>query len=133
MTCELILDGGHLHPAIVRLVFGRVRDGTAIVTDVIAAAARADGVYPLETLRVLVRDGQARPRGDGTIAGSTVTTAASLREAVRGAKIPLEDAVRAAASIPATLLGIDKEAGSIAPRAAAADLVVLDEASSSSR
>ncbi|MFP5368341.1 MAG: N-acetylglucosamine-6-phosphate deacetylase, partial [Actinomycetes bacterium] len=128
MVLELIADGAHLDPDIVRMVFGLVgADGIALVTDAMAAAGMADGAYTLGSLDVEVRDGTARlaaPGGSGAIAGGT----SRLLENVRRCSlwgIPLADAVAAASSTPARLVGND-DAGILAA-GRRADVVVASE------
>jgi N-acetylglucosamine-6-phosphate deacetylase len=65
--------------------------------------------------------------GTATIAGSTITMADAVQHAVRDAGVPLELVSRAASMVPAHLLGLDRETGSIEV-GKLADLVVLDEA-----
>jgi N-acetylglucosamine-6-phosphate deacetylase len=122
---EVIADGVHLHPAIVRRVMLRHPERVVLVTDAMAAAAAADGDYELGPIRVRVTDGVARVVDTGAIAGSTLTMAAALRYAVSTAGIPLEQAVRAATVNPATMLGLDR-AGRLLP-GHRADLIVLDQ------
>ncbi|MBT1003347.1 N-acetylglucosamine-6-phosphate deacetylase [Paenarthrobacter sp. DKR-5] len=120
---EVIADGVHLHPAIVRLVFASPAR-TVLVTDAMAAAAAPDGAYRLGGLDVVVRAGEARLAAGGSIAGSTLTLDAAVRYAVNVAGIPLVDAVRAATETPAQMLGL-AEVGSI-EASRRADLVALD-------
>jgi N-acetylglucosamine-6-phosphate deacetylase len=121
---ELIADGVHLHPAVLGLA-ARAKPGrTVLVTDAMAAAAAADGDYRLGRMDVTVRDGVARLRDSGAIAGSTLTMAAAVRYAVQVAGLPLEDVVDAATAAPARLLGLDR-VGALGP-GFRADLVVLD-------
>jgi N-acetylglucosamine-6-phosphate deacetylase len=121
---ELIADGVHLHPAVLRLAATRKPHRWALVTDAMAAAGVGDGDYQLGAMAVQVRDGVARLTRDGAIAGSTLTLAAAVRFAVLTVGLPLQDAVRAATATPATMLGLDA-VGSLEP-GARADLVVLD-------
>jgi N-acetylglucosamine-6-phosphate deacetylase len=123
---ELVADGVHLHPAVLRLAATRKPGRTSLVTDAMAAAAGEDGDYRLGRLAVQVRDGVARLSGSGAIAGSTLTMAAAVAYAVRHARLSFEDVVRAASSTPAAALGLDG-VGSLVP-GFAADLVVLDSA-----
>lgn len=123
---ELVADGVHVHPAFLRLVFAAKRQRTALVSDAMAAAAAVDGQYRLGRLTVEVREGVARLAGGGAIAGSTLTVAAALRVAVQVAGVPLPDAVRAASTTPAAMLGLDG-VGGLVP-GLAADVVVLDDA-----
>jgi len=103
---EVIADGIHLHPATVRLAFAGAPGRVVLVTDAMGAAAAADGDYELGSMAVQVRAGVARLAGTGAIAGSTLTSLAAVRYAVREAGIPLVDAVAAATRTPATALGL---------------------------
>jgi N-acetylglucosamine-6-phosphate deacetylase len=127
VVCELVNDGVHLRPEVVRLVFQVAGAGrVALVTDAIAAAGMADGDYHLGRVPLRVRGGVARLVDGHTIAGSTLTMDAALRRAVIEAGIPMEDAVAAASSTPAAAIGVGGRTGSIEP-GKAADLVVLDD------
>ena len=121
---ELIADGVHVHPAMLRMAASAKPHLTSLVTDAMAAAAAPDGDYRLGSLDVSVRSGVARLTGSGAIAGSTLTTSAAVRYAVQVAGLSLEDAVRAATSTPAAMLGLDR-VGALRP-GFHADLVVLD-------
>jgi N-acetylglucosamine-6-phosphate deacetylase len=125
VCCELIADGHHLHPAVLRQVFALAPGRVCLVTDAISAAGAGDGRYPLGPLVVEVSDGHAYLEGTRTIAGSTTTMAAALRHATAEAGIPLLAAAQAAASTPAALFGLDLEAGVLAA-GRCADLVVLE-------
>lgn len=121
---ELIADGVHLHPAIIRLAASAKPKDTVLVTDAMAAAAAADGEYRLGSLEVQVHHGEAR-LADGTIAGSTLTLARAVRYAVLTVGLPFERVIRSVTSVPAALLGLDDVGRLEAGRRA--DLVVLDE------
>ncbi len=130
MVVELIGDGVHLDPATVRTVFRTVgADHVVLVTDAMAAAGMADGAYELGPMSVTVRDGVARvtdpedPDG-GPIAGGTAHLLDVVRCAV-GAGVPLADAVRAATTVPARVLGLAGELGALAP-GLRADVLVTD-------
>ncbi|SEB53872.1 N-acetylglucosamine-6-phosphate deacetylase [Nocardioides exalbidus] len=124
---ELIADGVHLHPAVLRTVFAAKPDQCVLVTDAMAAAGAPDGDYALGPMAIEVRDGVARlasSGGDGAIAGSTLTMDAAVRYAVRTAGLPLLDVVRAASTTPARVWGLADVGAVEAGRRA--DLVVLD-------
>ncbi|MBC2932856.1 N-acetylglucosamine-6-phosphate deacetylase [Nocardioides sp. zg-1228] len=124
---ELIADGVHLHPAVLRAAFAAAPGRCILVTDAMAAAGAPDGDYRLGPMDIEVRDGIARladSTGDGAIAGSTLTMDAAVRFAVRTADLPLVDVVRAASTVPAAAWGLD-DVGALAP-GRRADLVVLD-------
>jgi N-acetylglucosamine-6-phosphate deacetylase len=124
---ELIADGVHLHPAVLRTVFAAKPGRCVLVTDAMAAAGSADGDYRLGPMAIEVRDGVARladGKGTGAIAGSTLTMDAAVRFAVRTAGLPLLDVVHAASTAPARVWGLTDVGALEAGRRA--DLVVLD-------
>lgn len=124
---ELVADGVHLHPAVLRTAFAAKPGRCILVTDAMAAAGGPDGDYRLGPMEIEVRDGVARlasATGDGAIAGSTLTMDAAVRYAVRTAELPLLDVVHAASTAPATAWGLADVGAIEAGRRA--DLVVLD-------
>ena len=98
-------------------------DRSLLVTDAMSAAGMPDGSYDLGDQAVIVADWVARHARDGSIAGSTLTMDAALRQAV-GAGIPIEQAARMAATTPAERLGLGGVTGAIVP-GLRADLVLL--------
>jgi N-acetylglucosamine-6-phosphate deacetylase len=120
---ELIADGVHLHPAMIRTIFTSPAKAV-LVTDAMAAAAAPEGSYKLGHLDVYVRNGQARLASNGSIAGSTLTLDAALRYAVRTAGVPLGEALKALTQHPAAMLGLT-EVG-VLESGKRADLLVLD-------
>jgi N-acetylglucosamine-6-phosphate deacetylase len=124
VVCELVADGIHLHDgtlAFAASVTGPAR--AALVTDAMAAAGMPDGEYELGGQRVLVADRVARLTRDNSIAGSTLTMDAALRQAVH-AGIPMADAVRMASTTPAAALGLNA-VGALLP-GRRADLALLN-------
>lgn len=125
VTVELIHDGEHLHGSLVRDVFSTVGPSrVALVSDAIAASGLGDGGYRIGELDVTVADGFARLTDNGALAGSTLTVSAAMRNAVSSG-VPLIDALTAATSSPARVLGLDS-VGRIAA-GCAADLVILSD------
>ena len=127
VSCELIVDGHHLHPAFVRLAAAsKGAERIVLITDAMAAAGVGDGRYRLGRFEVVVRDGMATLAEGGSLAGSTLTMDAAYRNAVAAG---LDDVAvsRAASANPARLLGIDGDVGTIEV-GKLADLVVFDEA-----
>lgn len=113
MVLELIADGVHLDPEIVRMVFSLVGPGSiALITDAMAAAGMSDGLYTLGSLDVLVQDRVARlvsadDARPGAIAGATSLLLENVQRCV-GWGVPLADAVTAASATPARLMGLDQ-------------------------
>lgn len=130
LVVELVADGTHLASGTVRSVFDLVgADSIALVTDAMAAAGMPDGDYQLGPMAVRVADGVARiVEQDGT-AGAIAGGVAHLLDVVRAvvaAGVPLQDAVRAAATTPAAVLGRQDVGALVVGRRA--DVVVVDEA-----
>lgn len=124
VTAELITDGIHIHPSVVRAtfkLFGASR--VVLVSDSMAACGMKDGEYELGGQKVLVR-GRLAELADGTIAGSATNLFDCLRTAISFGIKP-EDAIRAATLNPAGVIGADKEIGSIAP-GKSADFVICN-------
>ena len=120
---QLILDGAHLAPDTVRLVWRTAAGRLALVTDAVAGAGvSGDGSYRLGDVAVEVRDGVVR-RDDGVLAGSVLTMIEAVRN-LHALGVPLEAALEAATAVPARVIGAD--AGRIEV-GAPADLVVLSE------
>ena len=124
VRAELICDGIHIHPAMLRLAFRILGSRAVVVSDSMRAAGMPDGEYTLGGQKVCVRQGTALLR-DGTLAGSTTNLHQELRNLLRFG-IPLAQAVKAMTLNPAVQLGADKTTGSIQP-GKYADLVVLDQ------
>ena len=106
---ELIADGVHLAPDVVRMVFETVGpERIALVSDAMAATGLGDGAYAIGTLEVEVSGGVARladgGSGRGSIAGSTSTLADCVRWAVEVAGLPEADVLTAATTTPASVL-----------------------------
>jgi N-acetylglucosamine-6-phosphate deacetylase len=123
---EVINDGVHVHPAMVRLAAGYGRDRLVLVTDAMSATGVGDGSYILGGLPVTVVDGQARGSESGSLAGSTLTLDQAFRRAVHEVGLSIEDAVAAASTNPARVLGLSDRCGALRP-GLAADLVLLDD------
>jgi N-acetylglucosamine-6-phosphate deacetylase len=127
VTVELICDLVHLHPTVVRIAARHAGRGrTVLVTDAMAAAGVGDGVYSVGALRVTVRDGVPTLDGGGSLAASTLTLDAAVRNFVHSCGMTMVEAASAVATRPAALLGLAGRVGVLAP-GAFADLVVLDD------
>lgn len=122
---ELICDGFHIHPAVLRAAFRLLGDRALIVSDSMRANGMPEGeAFDLGGQMVTVHRGKAL-LPDGTIAGSVTNLHQEIKNLVSFG-VPFEQAVKAATLLPARAIGLDGEIGSIAP-GKRADLVVLDE------
>lgn len=124
-TAELIADGVHVHPAALRLAMAAMPQRIALVTDAMRACGLADGTYKLYGYDVDVADGAAR-LSDGTLAGSVLTMAGAVKNAIELAGMPIDTVIPFASEIPARIAGVGSRKGKI-ERRYDADLVVLDE------
>lgn len=124
IIAEVIADGVHVHPAVVRLlVQAKGPDRVVLVSDAIRATGMPDGTYALGGQEVAVRDGVCRTAA-GSLAGSTLTLDRAVANLVEQAGVPLPDAVCMATATPAAVLG-GLELGALTT-GARADVVVLD-------
>jgi N-acetylglucosamine-6-phosphate deacetylase len=126
VTLEVVGDGVHVHPEVVRMLFASAPGRMALVTDAMAAAGSADGDYLLGSLAVEVRGGVARLAGGGSIAGSTLTLDDAVRRTVRDSRVPIAEAVRAVTETPAATVGRGHDLGRLLP-GYVADAVLLDD------
>ena len=112
VRAELICDGMHIHPAVVRMAFSMFgADRMVIVSDALRCCGMPDGEYELGGQQVFLKGGIAR-LADGTIAGSATNLFECMRRAISFG-IPQEDAIRAASYNPACALNAQHEIGSI--------------------
>lgn len=113
---ELICDGIHVHPAMVRAIFRLFGpERVLLVSDALPAAGMPEGTYRLGSQEITVHHGRAVLSGKPeTLAGSVCGLMECLRRAVSFG-IPLADAVRAASWNPACALGLETRMGSLRP------------------
>ena len=125
---ELIADGMHNHPSVVRNTFRMFgADRIVLISDSMRAAGMGDGTYELGGHTVYVREGRAL-LADGTIAASVTNLFACMRRCVKNMGISLYDAVKCASLNPARSIGIDAWTGSI-EEGKIADALILDRES----
>ncbi|MBQ9629733.1 MAG: N-acetylglucosamine-6-phosphate deacetylase [Synergistaceae bacterium] len=108
VNVELICDGIHIHPAVVRSTikaFGA--DRVIFISDSMEAAGMPDGEYMLGGQKVIKKGNKATLKDGITIAGSVTNLMDCMRIAVRDMGVKLEDAVTCSAINPARAIGID--------------------------
>jgi N-acetylglucosamine-6-phosphate deacetylase len=125
VSIQAIVDGIHLHPAIIRMMY-RLKgpDNMVLITDALQAMGLGDGSYLFGGHQVTVTKGVAR-LDDGTLASSVVTMNEALRLTTETG-ISLMDAIQMASTTPARILGIDHTTGTI-KTGLDADIVLLNE------
>lgn len=131
MDVEIIADGVHLPPPLLKLVYKiKGADRTALITDAMRAAGMPEGesvLGPLNTgLKVIVEDGVAKLPDRTSFAGSVSTADRLVRTMVQQADIPLIEAVRMASTTPARIMGVEAHKGSIVA-GKDADIIIFDE------
>ncbi|QGN39869.1 N-acetylglucosamine-6-phosphate deacetylase [Klebsiella oxytoca] len=109
---ELIADGHHVHPAAMKLCCCCAQDRIVLITDAMQAAGMPDGSYTLCGEKVEMRGGIVRT-ASGSLAGSTLSVDAAVRNMVKLTGLAPEDAIHMASWHPARLLGIDNQLGSL--------------------
>lgn len=123
VTVDMIADGVHLDPAILKLILrAKSADRISLISDAIAAAGKGDGDYEIWGEKIMVKHGRTQ-NARGSIAGSVITILDAVR-LMRSLKVPETEVARMAATNPARLLGLnDRGSIEVGKRA---DLVALD-------
>jgi len=118
---ELILDFVHVEEAAARVAL-RTIPNLYCITDAVAATGMPPGAYRLGQHRI-VKEERAVRLADGTLAGSVLTMEQALRNLLH-LGVPLEQAARRCATLPALYLGLEDRGRLVA--GAVADVVVVD-------
>ncbi|WP_018619606.1 N-acetylglucosamine-6-phosphate deacetylase [Spirosoma luteum] len=131
MDVEIIADGVHLPPPLLKLVYKiKGADRTALITDAMRAAGMPEGESTLGSLtnglQVIVEDGVAKLPDRTAFAGSVATMNRLVRNMVQLADVSLLDAVRMASTTPARIMGVDNRKGTLAV-GKEADIVIFDD------
>ncbi|MBO4983184.1 MAG: N-acetylglucosamine-6-phosphate deacetylase [Clostridia bacterium] len=122
---EIICDGVHLHPGIVKLTYkAKAKDKLVLITDSMSATCMEDGEYSVAGTKVFVKDGRAINE-DGVLAGSTLTMFNALKNLMKFCGITLNEALKCATINPCKMVGADF-VGSL-EKNYRADLIVLSD------
>jgi len=120
----IIVDGHHIHPATFRVgLNAKGVDRLMLVTDAMPTVGASTDEFMLQG-RAIRRQGDRLVSEEGVLAGSTLTMAAAVANAVEQGRLSLPEAVRMATSTPARFLGLAGETGAI-EAGLRADLVVM--------
>ena len=122
--CELIADGFHVAPQVVKLLYNMKGDRTVLITDSMEATGCPDGEYSIAGLPVTVKDGKARTH-EGAIAGSTLSLIDGVKNFCEFAGVRFEDALYCATASPAIMVGAYESVGSL-DVGKRANMLVLD-------
>ena len=131
MHLELIADGKHLPPELLRLILKcKAHDHLSLITDSMRGATLPEGPSWLGSkdhgIPVILEDGVAKLLDHSAFAGSIATTDRLVRVMVQQAGMPVAEAVQLITENPAKLYGLFEKVGSIAP-GKQADRVVFDQ------
>jgi len=125
VTTQIITDGVHIHPAVLRFAFGTLGPDRIIpITDGMQALGLADGKYLYNGVEYESKEGTARYK-DGTLIGTALGLSQLLQKLINFTDCPLEVAIKTVTENPAGLLGLEEKKGTIA-QGKDADLVLLD-------
>ena len=125
VTCQLITDGIHIHPPVVRLVFRILGPDRIIpITDGMQALGLGDGTFVYNGVEYESKNGTARYK-DGTLIGTALGLTQLLVKLTTFVDCPFEIAIKTVTENPARLLGLEDKKGSITV-GKDADLVLLD-------
>jgi len=123
--CGVIVDGHHLHPAVLRIALAAKPHGKIfLVTDAMPPVGSERDSFELNGERITSRNGRCE-NANGTLAGSALDMIAAVRNTVAQTGIDLAEALRMGSTYPAQFLGIDATHGRIAP-GCRADFIVID-------
>jgi N-acetylglucosamine-6-phosphate deacetylase len=124
--CGIIVDGVHTDPVVLRIALKcKPHERFMLVTDAMPSVGTHNASFELQGRRISV-SGYVCLDEDGTLAGSNIDMASSVRNAMSMLSLPLSEAVRMASQWPAEFLGVAHEFGRIAP-GYRANLVLADE------
>ena len=125
MTVEVIADGKHVPPSILRLIWMiKGADRTALISDSLACTA-SESAFIFDP-RVVIHDGVCKLSDHSALAGSIATMDRLVRTMTVEAGIPFADVVQMSAGTPARILGISNTKGALA-RGLDADICLYDD------
>lgn len=125
---EMICDGHHVHPAAARVVTrARGPQETVLITDCMRAGGMGEGQSRLGEFEVVVKDGTARLKDTGNLAGSILELKQGVKNIVDWGLVSPAEALRMASLTPAQSVGIESVCGRIAPGYEADFIVVSDQ------
>lgn len=125
ITAQLITDGVHIHPSVIKFVFETLGPNRTIpITDGMQALGLGDGTFTYNGLEYESKSGTARYK-DNTLIGTALGLNQLLQKFISFTNCPLDIAIKTVTQNPARLLGLEDKKGSIAV-GKDADLVLLE-------
>lgn len=112
--CGVIVDGKHVHPAMLRLALrGKSDRRLMLVTDAMPVVGADADHFQLNGRRIFLKDGVC-VAADGTLAGTALSMIGAVRNAMSMLELGIGEASAMASRIPASFLGVADRAGAIA-------------------
>lgn len=125
LSCEIIADGKHVHPDLIRLLMrDKPQDKVVLVTDALKPTEQHACILYANNEEVEFVDGLFQRKSDGVIAGSALTMIRGVRNLVEWG-VPLQQAVKFASANPAKIMQLGKR-GQLVP-GHEADIVVFNQ------
>ncbi len=124
-TVELICDGLHIHPSVIRMMFQLYGDKLTLISDSLRCAGMPDGQYELGGQPIVMKNGKATLMDEVTLAGSSISVLQAVQNVVSFG-VPLEQAVAAATIVPARAIRMQDTIGSLEV-GKLADFLILDK------
>lgn len=126
ITCELIADMIHVHPAIFNLLINvKHKEKIVLITDSMRAGCMKSGNYELGGQKVIVENGAARLQ-NGTLAGSVLTLNKAVLNMLNHSDLEIYEAVAMATHNPAKVINMDNKKGSL-EAGCDADIIIFDD------
>jgi len=123
LTTELIADGFHVHPEMIKLLFQiKGSDKVCLITDAVFCAGLPDGEYD----RVTVTNGEVYLKDGSSLAGSSLTMMKALKNVLHFTGLSLEEVLPSLTQVPARQAGISDVKGSLEV-GKDADFLIVDE------
>jgi N-acetylglucosamine-6-phosphate deacetylase len=126
LTCELIADGLHVHPEVIKFLYKiKSSEGIILISDCTGANKLNDGTHQVGG-KTIFKKGKKVALHNGTLAGSAITLIDAVRYLIREIGIPVQEVIKMASANPAQAIAPEQKKGKIAS-GYDADLVILDE------
>ena len=126
VTCEIIADGVHVHPASIRIAITQMGvDRICLVTDSIMVSGLGDGVYKIGNSQVFVEGEKAVLLESNTLAGSVISLNKAVKNISKWGELSVPEVVKLVTLNPARILGLEKRMGSL-KEGQQGNLVVFD-------
>lgn len=124
--CGIIVDGHHVHPAMLRLALrAKTQDQIFLVTDAMPSVGAANKQFNLGAMNITVANGKC-VTDDGTLAGSDLDMMGAVRNARDLLGVPFEQAVLMASQTPARFMGLGQQMGTVCV-GKQANLILIDK------